>query len=63
MLSAYKKIEKISGESIQEVYKTSTVCSACGGNDCSLVGIPYVMKYLINELGAMNIKLRFKLKS
>lgn len=62
MLSCFKKMEKISGESLQEVYKESTLCKSCNSTDCSLVGIPYVMKYLINELGAMNIKIKFKLK-
>lgn len=62
MLSCYKKLHKISGESIQEVFTEETHCSNCQGNDCSLVGMPYVLKYLVNELAAMNIRMRFKLK-
>lgn len=63
MLSCFKKMVKISGASLQEVFQESTLCKACGNTDCSLVGVPYVMKYLINELAAMNIKIKFKLKS
>lgn len=62
MLSCFKKMQKISGNSLQEVFDVNTVCTNCNSNDCSLVGIPYVMKYLINELAAMNIRMRFKLK-
>lgn len=62
MISCFKKMEKISGESMQEVYNEKTVCTNCQSNNCSLVAIPYVMKYLINELAAMNIRMRFKLK-
>ena len=62
MLSCYLKKEKVSGESLTEVFKETTFCQACKNTDCSLVPIPYVMKYLINELAAMNIKLKFRLK-
>lgn len=62
MISCFKKMEKISGNSLQEVYDVNTVCTNCKGKDCSLVAIPYVMKYLINELAAMNIRMRFRLK-
>ena len=48
MISCFKKMEKISGSSLQEVYDVNTVCTNCKSNDCSLVAIPYVMKYLIN---------------
>lgn len=44
------------------MYDVKTICKNCNSNDCSLVAIPYVMKYLINELAAMNIRMRFKLK-
>lgn len=62
MISCFKKMDKISGNSLQEVYDVKTICTNCSSNDCSLVAIPYVMKYLINELAAMNIRMRFKLK-
>jgi len=55
-------MSKISGDSLQEVYETSTICTNCASKDCSLVPIPYVFKYLINELAAMNVRVRFKLK-
>lgn len=63
MLSCFKKMEKLSGSSLQEVFKMSTICTNCSNTNCSLVPIPYVMKYLVNELAAMNIRLRFKLKA
>ena len=62
MLSCFKKKEKKSGSSLQEVFEESTYCTNCKGEDCSRVPMPYVMKYLVNELAAMNIRLRFKLK-
>ena len=62
MLSCFKKLEKISGGSLQEIFNVDTICTNCSSKDCSLVPMPYVMKYLVNELAAMNIRLRFKLK-
>ena len=58
-----KKYKKYQVNQHNKYIKKKTVCTGCGSNNCSLVAIPYVMKYLINELGAMNIKLKFKLKA
>ena len=48
MLSCFKKMDKISGSSLNEVFDLNSICTNCNWNDCSLVGIPYVMKYLVN---------------
>jgi len=40
-----------------------TICKNCNQkNTCVKVAIPYVIRYLTNELSAMNIKLTFSLK-
>ena len=39
------------------------ICKNCNKkNTCVKVAIPYVMRYLTNELAAMNIRLTFSLK-
>jgi len=48
MLSCFKKMEKISGGSLQEIYNVDTFCTNCNSKDCSLVPMPYVMKYMVN---------------
>lgn len=41
--------------------KDTTVCRVCGPDvEVRLVNIPYVLRYLVAELAAMNIKLEFK---
>lgn len=37
-------------------------CSTCKANDCSKVRMPYVLRYLTNELAAMNVKMTYKMK-
>jgi len=39
------------------------VCKNCGDqNSCVKVAIPYVLRYLTNELAAMNIRLSYTVK-
>lgn len=35
----------------------------CQGYDCKKVAIPYVLRYMTNELAAMNIKMKFTLSN
>ena len=37
-------------------------CKNCQSNTCVKVTLPYVLRYLTNELAAMNIKLSFGVK-
>ena len=37
-------------------------CRVCNDYDCRKVQLPYVLRYLTNELAAMNIKLQFHLE-
>lgn len=39
--------------------KEEVYCSVCDTYDCRKVAIPYVLRYMTNELAAMNIKLSF----
>lgn len=36
-------------------------CRVCNDYDCKKVAIPYVLRYMTNELSAMNIKMKFNL--
>ena len=41
----------------------NVICKKCNNeNSCVKVAIPYVLRYLTNELAAMNIRLSFTLK-
>lgn len=41
----------------------NVVCRNCGDlNTCVKVAIPYVLRYLTNELAAMNIRLSYTVK-
>ena len=42
--------------------QSKAVCRACGGGKAKPVALPYVFRYLANELAAMNIKLSLTLK-
>ena len=47
-------------DSLQQLsIKQKTQCRQCGCTDCKKVAIPYVLRYLLNELAAMNVKLKF----
>ena len=37
-------------------------CRACDTYECKKVALPFVLRYLTNELAAMNIKLNFRLE-
>mmetsp|Transcript_39857 Transcript_39857/g.38412 ORF Transcript_39857/g.38412 Transcript_39857/m.38412 type:complete len:107 (-) Transcript_39857:50-370(-) len=37
-------------------------CRVCNRYDCKKVALPYVLRYLTNELAAMNIKIAFSLE-
>ena len=54
---------KKSIEQNDKIIKTEEVfCRNCQSNTCVKVAIPYVLRFLTNELAAMNIKLNFGLK-
>ena len=41
----------------------NVICKKCNNeNSCVKVAIPYVLRYLTNELAAMNIRLSFTIK-
>lgn len=37
-------------------------CRVCDDYDCRKVSLPFVLRYMTNELAAMNIKLAFHLE-
>jgi DNA-directed RNA polymerase I subunit RPA2 len=37
-------------------------CRVCETYECRKVALPFVLRYLTNELAAMNIRLNFKLE-
>lgn len=37
-------------------------CRVCDAYDCRKVSLPYVLRYMTNELAAMNIKMAFHLE-
>ena len=39
----------------------SVYCRSCDTYKCKKVALPFVLRYLTNELSAMNIKLNFNL--
>ena len=41
------------------ISKEEIFCRNCQSNTCVKVALPYVLRYLTNELAAMNIKLSF----
>ena len=42
---------------------SAVYCRSCDAYKCKKVAIPYVLRYMTNELAAMNIKLKFALDS
>lgn len=42
--------------------KREVHCRVCNDNKCAKVVMPFVLRYLTNELAGMNIKLTFKTK-
>jgi DNA-directed RNA polymerase I subunit RPA2 len=45
------------------VINEDVYCRVCDSYDCTKVALPYVLRYMTNELAAMNIKLAFDVKS
>jgi len=41
--------------------KEQVSCHQCNSKECEKVAIPYVLRYLVNELAAMNVKVSFGL--
>jgi len=56
-------IDAASGGSSAHGYSVNTAvyCRSCDGHDCKKVALPYVLRYMTNELAAMNIKMKFEL--
>jgi DNA-directed RNA polymerase I subunit RPA2 len=55
---------KITGDSKSDYQINSSVyCRVCDAYDCKKVSLPYVLRYMTNELSAMNIKMKFQLDS
>ncbi len=47
----------------QFAVREKVICRVCDSYDCRKVALPYVLRYLTNELAGMNIKLNFHLDS
>lgn len=41
----------------------SVYCRVCDNYDCRKIALPYVLRYLTNELAAMNIKIAFSVEA
>jgi DNA-directed RNA polymerase beta subunit len=61
-----KEIEKKNNDKNTKdnfVVRENNFCRNCRQNDtCVKVAIPYVLRYLTNELAGMNIKMKFTIK-
>jgi DNA-directed RNA polymerase I subunit RPA2 len=53
----------VSAEKGDFVVNEDVFCRVCNTYDCRKVALPYVLRYMTNELAAMNIKLAFDVKS
>lgn len=75
ILSTYlnRQILKRSGNEINNKFKEGAnaggfaitekvICRVCDTTECRKVALPFVLRYLTNELAAMNIRLEFKLE-
>ena len=75
ILSTYlnRQILKRSGNEINNKFKEGSnaggfaitekvICRVCDTTECRKVALPFVLRYLTNELAAMNIRLEFKLE-
>jgi DNA-directed RNA polymerase I subunit RPA2 len=53
----------VTGGSDQQKYavKEKVICRVCDSYDCKKVALPFVLRYLTNELAGMNIRLNFHL--
>ena len=68
ILSTYINRQIIKQSSLQKMDQTSkfavsekVLCRVCDSYDCSKVALPFVLRYLTNDLAGMNIKLKFHL--
>lgn len=52
----------ISGTESKFTVTEKVYCRVCDDYDCRKVALPYVLRYLTNELAAMNIKMAFQLE-
>mmetsp|Transcript_19854 Transcript_19854/g.14297 ORF Transcript_19854/g.14297 Transcript_19854/m.14297 type:complete len:113 (+) Transcript_19854:3282-3620(+) len=59
-----KQDQVIQTDDMQKKYAVNekVYCRVCEDYDCRKVSLPYVLRYLTNELAAMNIKLKFHLE-
>ena len=74
ILSTYSSLSSSSGaiqpseevlrnpSSDKYLVKREVYCRVCDDNQCTKVVMPFVLRYLANELAGMNIKLTFKTK-
>ena len=69
ILSAYLNVSLISGDNTdlvlnteKSVFRVRPYCKVCDTTECAKITLPFVLRYLTNELAAMNIKLRFTLE-
>ena len=46
----------------KSMLKIEPICTVCKNSDSKKVAIPFVLRYLTNELAAMNIKLTYLIK-
>ena len=42
---------------------SAVYCRVCDSYDCRKIAVPYVLRYLTNEMAAMNIRMKFELDS
>jgi len=54
------ELEVTDGTSPYNVNK-AVFCRSCNDYDCKKISLPYVLRYMTNELSAMNIKMNFTL--
>jgi len=55
----------VNESSANQVYAVNerVICRVCDSYDCKKVSLPFVLRYLTNELAGMNIRLNFHLDS
>lgn len=60
ILSTYLQV-KSEGQEFEEnnLYKHQPICNVCKTSEVQKVAMPFVLRYLTNELAAMNIKLTY----
>jgi DNA-directed RNA polymerase I subunit RPA2 len=65
ILSTYVNREIISrglsSEQSKYAVREKVICRVCDSYDCKKIALPFVLRYLTNELAGMNIRLQFHL--